>query len=660
LEGFLKMKQIAIGSIAKFINGYAFKPTDWTEAGNPIIRIQNLTDASKPYNRTGLAVPEKYIVRKGDTLVSWSATIDVFEWNKDEDAYLNQHIFKVEFDHDKVEKEYFKQALRYTIDDLTKFSHGSTMKHVVKGDFERHPIPLPDLQTQRQIAHLLSRAEELIAARQRSLALLDDFLKSTFLELFGDPVRNEKGWEVSTVGQYTDCIVPGRDKPKSFTGNTPWVTTEDLQLLGYTTKSRNNTGLTSEEIKEVKGKVIPEGSVLLSCVGDLGIVSIAKTDLVINQQLHSYQCHLALNNVFLMYSLSLQKGFMYRMASTTTVAYMNKAICNSIPICLPPLPLQTHFAEIVNHVETLKTRQKESLAALQNLYQSLLQRAFSGQLDVSGVRLPGQEPPSLIRRPTSRTLSTRKTKLRSAARYWAEDTVTETDLPPTVAPSQTPPQMKLLSLTLHESFRSLPAGFHIPFMPTDTPVEELTFAPYCLVGRNGSGKSNVLEALAAIFYHIDCIYLTSKPDGFERTEEQPDRGFDATQCQPDAFALSYLIRAPYFATAQDANPLWHIQIRKERGSRPVVTGYSRETDTPTNARELTRVEVPKILPDLVVGYSSGENEVLSLPFFKMRFLHFDEYLTRLSEQTGYIKPEGRLVYLSQLLGTTGGGYAACL
>jgi len=93
-----------LGAVAEFINGAAFKPEDWSESGRRIIRIQNLTDPTKPYNRTTRAVAEKLRVRPGELLVSWSATLGVFEWGGPDDALLNQHIFRVVPDERKVDK----------------------------------------------------------------------------------------------------------------------------------------------------------------------------------------------------------------------------------------------------------------------------------------------------------------------------------------------------------------------------------------------------------------------------------------------------------------------------------------------------------------------------------------------------------------------------
>ena len=195
--------------------------------------------------------------------------------------------------------------------------------------------------------------------------------------MFGDPVRNEKGWKIDKVISFSDCIVPGRDKPKSFTGDIPWLTTEDLKHLSFSTKSNKKIALSRAEIEQVRARLIPSGSVLMTCVGDLGIISINKTDCVVNQQLHTFQCKDGMNNIFLMFALSFQKGYMYKTASTTTVPYMNKTICNSIPVFQPPIELQTKFAQIVSTTQTLIAKYQQSLQELENLYGSLSQKAFS-------------------------------------------------------------------------------------------------------------------------------------------------------------------------------------------------------------------------------------------------------------------------------------------
>jgi type I restriction enzyme S subunit len=373
------MELVKLGKVADFINGKAFKPSDWEDKGKKIIRIQNLNDCSKPYNRTLQNVEDKYLVYPNDILVSWSASLGVFEWKDSEIAVLNQHIFKVVPDEKLICKPYLKYALDKSIDLMLKYTHGSTMKHINRQEFLNIKIPLPPIASQRTIANILDKADEIIRKRKEAIALTEQLQKSIFLDMFGDPVINPKGWEVNKVIDYCDCIVPGRDKPKSFTGSIPWITTADLKFLDKTYFSNLNMKLSENEIKEVNAKIIPKNSVLLTCVGDLGVTSIAGCDMVVNQQLHSFQCK-NINNYFLMYALPYQKIFMYKRATQTTVPYMNKNTCNSIPIIYPPRKLQEKFGILIAEINNKKGLYLKALQESENLFNSLLQKAFKGEL----------------------------------------------------------------------------------------------------------------------------------------------------------------------------------------------------------------------------------------------------------------------------------------
>ncbi len=221
--------------------------------------------------------------------------------------------------------------------------------------------------------------------------------------------------------------------------------------------------------------------------------------------------------------------------------------------------------------------------------------------------------------------------------------------------------MKLLRLKLNEKFRSLQAGFELHFLREWDYEKAGEFNPYCLVGRNGSGKSNVLEVLAAIFYHVECMYLSYKPDDFEHSEENPD-GFKSDKGTPDAYELEYFFpRSGSWETEDGGTWLtnegdaWeleghefaHISIIKAVGEPPEIHWLNRaEFEKDYSTTKLNRTEVKDFLPKFILGYSSGENEILSLPFFKMRFIHYDEYVDRLTKGFDYGQaPEGRLVYL---------------
>jgi len=173
--------------------------------------------------------------------------------------------------------------------------------------------------------------------------------------------------------------------------------------------------------------------------------------------------------------------------------------------------------------------------------------------------------------------------------------------------------MKLIKFELHDDFRSLKKDFVINFSNDDSSK----FNPYCLVGLNGSGKSNILEILAMIFYQLDLICLNFQPEVFEE--------YNMADSKPNAFLLEYFISEK------------KVHIVKNIGKR--VNVYLEDN------KPLSRDEIKKVLPEHIVAYSSGGNETLSLPFLKTKFIQYDEYHNSLIKKLPYDSPESRLVYL---------------
>lgn len=206
--------------------------------------------------------------------------------------------------------------------------------------------------------------------------------------------------------------------------------------------------------------------------------------------------------------------------------------------------------------------------------------------------------------------------------------------------------MKLIRIKITDpkGFRSLQSGFEHHFRK-DWQLKEnkalSEFAPFICAGPNGSGKSNLLEALAAIFYHLECIVLDNLPESFLFDEDERPQGFDSEVATPDGFEIEYLIKPIGMTLPEEA----HVSVIKEPSKAPVFSWLNRD-DFYKDHNPLSRDEIRSLLPENVLGYSSGENEILSLPFFKMRFVQYDEYWQALQEQLPYAgAPESRLIYL---------------
>ena len=373
-------------------NGASIKQSEYA-GGTPITRIETIADWNINPERCGYAdVSEddfpNHILKDGDILISHINSTKhlgkcALYKGAPEKLIHGMNLLGLRVNPDVAYSDYIyrvlcSQEFRRQLPKITKNSVNQSSFTVT--NFKALKIPLPPLKEQKRIAAILDKADAICRKRQQAINLTDQLLRSVFLDMFGDPVTNPKRWRVVPVGDVTDCIVPGRDKPKSFTGDTPWITTNDLVHLGVTKLPQKFTGLTVGEIKEVKAKVIPENSVLMTCVGNLGVISIVGLPMVINQQLHAFQCGDELESRFLMYALSFQKNYMLKMASSTTVPYMNKTVCNSVPVIIPAMELQRHFSQIANKISQSLVLKEDSEVLLSDLFSSLTQNAFSGEL----------------------------------------------------------------------------------------------------------------------------------------------------------------------------------------------------------------------------------------------------------------------------------------
>ncbi|MCX6803842.1 MAG: restriction endonuclease subunit S, partial [Candidatus Diapherotrites archaeon] len=182
---------VNLGDVAKYVNGYPFKPTDWKKVGLPIIRIQNLTGTQNNPNFFDGAINERYRIKNGDILISWSASLGVFNWKK-EDAWLNQHIFKVEDYSPKITKEYFYYVVGTKIEGMKDKTHGSTMHHITKLEFLNVKIPLPPLQDQNNIVEILSGIDSQIEAEESKSKALQHLFDSMAKELTTAKIRVNK------------------------------------------------------------------------------------------------------------------------------------------------------------------------------------------------------------------------------------------------------------------------------------------------------------------------------------------------------------------------------------------------------------------------------------------------------------------------------------
>ena len=382
-EGFVMAR---LGDIATYINGYAFKPTDWSNEGIQIIRIQDLTGNSYQANRYNGKYAPKYEVNYGDVLISWSASLGVYVWTG-EKAVLNQHIFKVQFDKINVDKSFFVHQVECILNNAAGDAHGATMKHLTKPVFDALPFYLPDIQEQKNIANELDKVTELISLRKQQLSKLDELVKSRFIELFGDAEHNEKGLPTAPMTELCEIIDGDRGKnyPKqeefSEEGFCLFLNAKNVTSNGFSFE--NCMYITEEKDKILRNGKLSRGDVVLTTRGTLG-------NLAFYDETVPYE-HMRINSGMVILRMKrdriIERFFIEqfkmqlasikeKIASGSAQPQLPISTMNKIVMLVPDVELQNQFASFVEQVDKSKLTIQKSLDQLETLKKSLMQKHF--------------------------------------------------------------------------------------------------------------------------------------------------------------------------------------------------------------------------------------------------------------------------------------------
>ena len=339
-----------LGDLATYVNGYAFKPSDWGDTGLPIIRIQDLTGNSYQLNRYKGDYPARIEVNDGDVLISWSASLGVYVWQRGK-ALLNQHIFKVVFDKLPINKDYFVFAVEHKLAEMESKTHGATMKHIVKKDFDSTTIPYPAIEEQAEIAERLRRITALIEKQQEQLLLLDQLVKSRFIELFGDPESNPKGWDRQRFDQICENL-DSRMVP---------ITSTDRKAGNYPYYGASGI------VDYVEDYIFDEDILLISEDGanllmrSTPIAFSVSGKVWVNNHAHvvRFESKATQKYIEVCFAITDISGSI----TGTAQPKLNQAKLNAMLFCIPPLELQEQFAAFVEQTDKSKLCGEMEVAA---------------------------------------------------------------------------------------------------------------------------------------------------------------------------------------------------------------------------------------------------------------------------------------------------------
>ena len=370
-----------LGDIATYINGYAFKPEQRGSEGLPIIRIQDLTGIAYDLGYYNGDYPKKVELNDGDVLISWSASLGVYLWNHGK-ALLNQHIFKVVFDKVEIDKFYFMYAVEYNLDKMSLKTHGATMKHITKKDFDNVVIPYPDLDYQKEVAYRLTSLKGIIEKYQKQLDLLDELVKARFVEMFGDE-NNSKGWEIVNIEDVANVQVGVVIKPSQYyTDQYNGIKAfRSLNIGNGYIKDDDWVYFSKEGNKKNKKSILSTNDVLVVRSGAPGTACVVTSEYAGSNAIDVIIAHPDFQKVdshYLCTYTNMPHGKLQIIEGTGGAAqqHFNVGKYNKLKLMLPPLEYQKQYVKFLEEVDKSRSRIQKSLEASQELFDSLMQEYF--------------------------------------------------------------------------------------------------------------------------------------------------------------------------------------------------------------------------------------------------------------------------------------------
>ena len=382
----MKYQTMTLGTVATYINGRAFKPSEWETQGLPIIRIQNLTDENAKYNYSSAEHEEKYLVKNGDLLFAWSASLGAHIWKK-KDAWLNQHIFKV-IPNDGIMKMYLYYFLLQVVANLYAKAHGTGMVHITKAPFMATEIPVPPLEEQ---ARIVARIEELFSQLESGVETLKQtkeqlavYRQAVLKEAFdNEQYPKKKASEVGIVhlGRQRSPKNISKDYPTKYiraaniTESGIDVTNVEVLEMEFTPKEREKYYLQKEDI------VLSEASGSATQVGKPAIWNNEISNCCFQNTVIRHRV-LEDNPEYILwyYKFLFINGFFSRMVGGVGINHIGASNFSNISIPIPPKEKQ---AEIVRQLEErlsvcdqIEQTVDAALQQAEALRQSILKKAF--------------------------------------------------------------------------------------------------------------------------------------------------------------------------------------------------------------------------------------------------------------------------------------------
>ena len=288
-------------------------------------------------------------------------------------------------DKSKVDTDFFYHLLGsdFMYRKFVGLAAGAVVKNLNTELVKSVTVPLPPLEEQSRIASILDQADEIRQKRQQAIEKLDRLLQATFIEMFGDPVSNPKGWESSTLGEQCDVgtgSTPSRQNADYFIGNIPWVKSTEVDWGTILTTSET---ISEDGRNNARLKMYPKGSIILALYGQgitRGKSALLGIEATLNQACAALITKESISNYFVFSFLRFSYENLRNQARGGNQENLNLNIVKSFPIYLPPKELQEKWSKIALSIEDQKQKLYKQLDIQNQLFNSLQNQAFNGTL----------------------------------------------------------------------------------------------------------------------------------------------------------------------------------------------------------------------------------------------------------------------------------------
>lgn len=315
-------------------------------------------------------------------LVAGNGDLNVKYYNGKFNAYQRTYI--IEIKNKELDIRYLYHFLTKYINILRKNSIGGVIKYIKLGDLTDIKLSLPSIDEQQKIVSILDKADEIRTKKKQANEKLNEFLKSTFVEMFGDPKLNNKNLTVTSIKDLCQTMTgstPKKDNLEYYNSkDIPWVKTGEV-INSYINNSTEY--ITHKAIKETNCKLFPVDTILVAMYGQgltRGRVGMLKIPATTNQACCAILPSENINQEFLFNQLKIQYKTLRDFGRGGNQPNLNMDIIKNFEIIFPPIEEQNKFAQIVKKVEAQKQKNEEVLKQMDNLFNSLSQKAFKGEL----------------------------------------------------------------------------------------------------------------------------------------------------------------------------------------------------------------------------------------------------------------------------------------